>query len=155
LGRYIQHSSHFTQHGLAIVLVLIAFDGDHPVGLVNEEVDPGELLRPLPAERDHGFSIGGVTDGGKEFVHSLFPFLPSLVSPLSVVPFDMQLQIVCLDVASLTVLSSTHEWTVVVVNHRVPSQICPLFERHTTSRDLAMIRPLTGVGSHVIHQGVP
>jgi hypothetical protein len=119
LGCDIEHSGHFTQHSLAAVFMLVTFDGDHPIGFVNEEVDPGEFLRPLPTERDHCLTVGCVTDGFEELVHSLLSLLPPLVCSLSVVPFDMRLQIAGLYVAGLTVLRSTHERTVVVMNHRV------------------------------------
>jgi hypothetical protein len=63
-------------------------------------------------------------------------------------------QIVGLDVASLTVLSSTHVRTVVVVDHRVADQSRLYPERFTAARDLAMERPLTGVCPPVIHEVV-
>jgi hypothetical protein len=72
-----------------------------------------------------------------------------------VVPFDVPLQIVGLDVAGFTTLRGAHVRTVVVVYHRVTGQTLQHLERLTTTRDIAMIRALTSVGSHVIHQGVP
>jgi hypothetical protein len=154
LGRYVEHSSYLTQDGFAIVLVLIAFDCHDPIGLVNEEVDPGELLRPLPTKRDNGFTVWGVADGCEVLVHSLLSFLLSLVSSFSVVPFDVLFQIVGLDVAGVTTLHGAHERTVVVVNHHVTNQICLLLERLTTARDIAMERPLSGVGPLVVRKDI-
>ncbi len=123
LGRYIQHSGDLTQHGFAIVLVLVAFDHHHSVELVNGEVEPSELLRPLSTKRDHGFAIGGVPDGGEVLVELLIPFLPPLVGPLGMVPFDVPGQIVCLDVAGFTTLRGAHVRAIVVVDHSVMFQI--------------------------------
>jgi hypothetical protein len=136
------------------VLVLVAFNGDHPVGLVDEEVDPGELLRPLSAERNHGFTVRRITNGCEELVQPFLSFFSPLVSSLSVVPFDVLLQIAGLDVAGFTVLRSTHERTVVVVNHRVFLKVVLLRKSGPTVRDIALERPLTGMGSHVNQQVV-
>jgi hypothetical protein len=123
LGCDVEHSSYLTQHGFAAVLVLVAFYDHNSVELVDCEIQPSELLRSLPTKWDHGFTIGGVTDGGKILVQPFFPLFPSLVCSLSVVPFEVLLQVVGLDVAGLTSLHPAHERTVVVVNHRVSRKV--------------------------------
>jgi hypothetical protein len=150
LGRHIQHSSHFTQHGLAIVLMLVAFNGHYPICLVNEEVYPCELLRSLTAKRDHGFTVRRVADGCEELVQPFLSLFPPLVSSFSVVPLDMSLQIVGLDIAGLTALHGTHMRTVVVVEHSMVFHVPPLFEVRSTVRDRALVRPFARVNPLVL-----
>jgi hypothetical protein len=132
------------------VLVLIAFDCHDPIGLVSEEVDSGELLRSLTAERDHGFTVRRITNGCEELVQPFLPFLFSLVSSFSVVPFEVSLQSTGLDVAGLTVLGSTHERTVVVMNHRVVRPVLLLQKSGPAARDVALVRPLTRMSPLVL-----
>jgi hypothetical protein len=154
LGRHIQHPGDLTEDGLTSVLPFVALNGDHPIGLIDEEVDPGELLRPLAAKLDHGFAIGGVADGGEKLVQLLFPLFPPLVSLLCVVALEVRLQVAGRDVAGLALLSGAYERTVVVVNHRVFVEVMLLRKSGPTFGDLALERPLTGVDSSVVRQMV-
>jgi hypothetical protein len=152
LGRHIQHSRYLTQDGFAIVLVFVAFDCHNPIGLVNEEVDPGELLRPLPTERNHGFTVRRITNGCEELVQPFLSLFSPLVSSFGVVPLEVGLQSTGRDIAGLTFLHGTHERTVVVVNHRVFRKVVLLRKRGPTIQDIAFVRSLSGVGSGVVHQ---
>jgi hypothetical protein len=152
LGGDIQHSGDFAQDWFAAVLPLVAFNGDHPVGLIDYEVNPGKLLRPLPTKLDNGLAVRGITNGTEEFVEPFLPFLSSLMSSLSVVSFDVLLQIVCLDVAGFAPLRSAPVRAIVVVDHLVVPPSRPGLESFTAARDIALVRPLTRMGPHVFHQ---
>jgi hypothetical protein len=65
------------------------------------------------------------------------------------VPFEVPLQVVGLDEASLAVLSRTYMGTVVVMNHRVMLQIRMRRESGPTVRDIASIRPFTRMNTLV------
>ncbi len=142
LGGDVQHSGHLAEDGLAAVLTFVALNGDHPIEFIDGEIDSGEPLRPLSAKLDDGFTIGGVANGTEKLVQLLLPPFPPLVSSLSVVSFDVLLQIVGLDVAGLTTLHSAHERTVVVVDLHVKCQSPLSSERLATARDLTRVRPL-------------
>jgi hypothetical protein len=142
LGRHIQHSGDFTQDGLAAVLTLVALNGNDPIGFVDGEIDPGELLRPLSAKLDHGFTIGGVADRSEKLVQLLLPLLPPLVGPLGVVSFDVLLQIAGLYVAGLALIGSADVGAVIVVDHCVIVEVVLLRKSGTTARDLTWVRPL-------------
>jgi hypothetical protein len=134
------------------VPLLVTFHHDDPIGFVDGEIEPGELLRTSATELDHGFPIGGIPGGAKKFEEPLFLFLPPLNAPLGVVSFEVPRQVVGLHEPSIAVLSRAHVRTVVVMEHCVVSQIRGLSESFTTARDNALVRSLAGVDPSVVHE---
>jgi hypothetical protein len=91
LSGHVQHSSHLTQYGLAIVPVFVALDHYNPVGFVDGEIEPSELLRTSAAKLDHGLTVWRVAGGLEEFEEPLlFPF-PPLNAPFGMGSFEVSL----------------------------------------------------------------
>jgi hypothetical protein len=135
------------------MLVFIALDDHHAIEKVQGEIEPGKLFRPLTAERDWGLSVRRVARGDEKLEQSLLSLLPSLVGPLRVVPFDMLLQIIGLDVAGVTALYHADMGAVVLMDHFVILQSRRCLERFSTARGITVVRPLTRVRSLVVVEG--
>jgi hypothetical protein len=131
------------------VPLLVTFHYNDPIGFVYGEIEPGELFRALAAELNHGFTIWGIPGGAKKFEEPLFLSLPPLHTSLGVVSFEVSLQVVGLHEPSITAFRCADVRTVVVMDHGVVSQIRGILECLSTSRDIAMKRPLAGVDSLV------
>jgi hypothetical protein len=154
LSGHVQHPCDLAEDGFMAVPVFSTFHHDDPIGFVDCEVEPSELFGAGAAELNHVFAVRGIPGGLKEFEESLlFPF-PPLHTPFGMIPLEMRLQIVGLHESGLAVLSRACVGADVVMDHCVSSQIYLNPERHTTARDIALERPLIGVGSCVVHQVV-
>jgi hypothetical protein len=145
LSGHVQHPCDLAQDGFAIVPVLVALHHDDPVGFVNREIEPSELLRTSAAKLDHCFAVRGIARRLEEFEEPLLlPFLP-LHAPLRVVSFEVSLQVTGLDESGLAVLGSAGMWAIVVVGHLVILQTRRLDECLPTIRDCAFEPPVAGV----------
>jgi hypothetical protein len=101
---------------------------------------------------DHCFAVRGIPGGAKKFEESLLLILSPLNASLGVIPFEMFLQIAGLGEPSIAVLSRAPVRTVIVMDHRVVSQIRVILECLAASRDITLVRSLAGVDQSVARE---
>jgi hypothetical protein len=143
LGGHVQHSGYFTQNRLVLVPVLVTLDENDAISLIDGEVDSSELFRARAAKMDRGLSVRGITSGREEFIESLLFFLSPLMGLLSVVSFEVLLQMESTHETGLATIRRTDMGMGVVVSHFVVLQVPPFDKCRLTIRDFALERSLT------------